>query len=75
MIFRVRFKPGNSVGYFQDFGWYRGMPTDVWFTATREPREKWWTLTAPNFGEEPYGNGSIFVSLRGASGRSQEPGA
>ena len=60
--FYATFKPGNTVRYGQDFGFYRGVPPGVRFQV--EVRGLGWRLTAPGYGQRGnYGNGALHVSL------------
>ena len=64
-IGRIKFKP-NNIAYGQDFSFYRGIPTDVWFSIRRSS-EKQIVLEAPGYGGEPYGNGCLYISVRTVS--------
>jgi hypothetical protein len=60
-MFKAKFKP-NNILYFQDFRYYRGLPTDVLFDVEEESgTHSGWTLRGPGHGGTPYGNGKIFI--------------
>ena len=62
---RVCFKEGNEAGYFQDHGFWTGLPSDIEFYVRpmRVHPKTQVELIAPGYGtRENYGNGSIFVS-------------
>lgn len=57
---KARFETDNNVLYFQDFSYYRGLPSGVEFECT-ETSPGTWQLVAPGYGGKPYGNGKILV--------------
>jgi hypothetical protein len=75
---RIRFPEGNTIQYYQDFGFPRGVPHDVIFTVRKILSDGNANLTAPGYGEQNppghwvdpnegmfdlYGNGAIIVSV------------
>ena len=61
---RIRFPAGNKVGYFQDFTFWREMPShmDFYIVKIKDDSMK---LVAPGYGiKGDYGNGCIFISTK-----------
>jgi hypothetical protein len=65
----MKFPKGNKILYGQDFGWHRGVPSDVDFEVEKingEEGSLMW-LVADGYGRmggDKYGNGSICVYLK-----------
>ena len=55
----VTFAP-NKLAYGQDFGFHRGIPAGIVFVV--EDRGPQCRLSAPGYGDQPYGNGALLVA-------------
>ena len=57
----VTFPIGNNIGYYQDMGFWKNVPSNIKFRITKITNKSF-VLYAAGFGEQGnYGNGSIFV--------------
>lgn len=67
---RIKFKPGNTVRWEQDFSSNEGMPADIWFTILDDSGERfshpnYIRLSAEGYGVRgDYGNGSIYIRIK-----------
>jgi len=62
MIKRYIFAEGNKIGFGQDFSFSEGVPANIEFEEIEEIKSNGMVkLSAPGYGGQPYGNGSIYV--------------
>ena len=60
---RYRFPEDNEVGYWMDWGFWRGLPSDRIFYHRGEVQHERSNLVADGYGaKENYGNGSIYIN-------------
>ncbi len=65
----LRFPEGNNIGYFMDFAFWRGIPSDRDFYIVGDAAHDCLDLVAPGYGVKgDYGNGSIFVDRKDVFG-------
>lgn len=59
---KVRFVKLNTIPYFQDFQWLKGIPSHISFSVDEYTQNGRYKLTAKEYGEtSDYGNGAIYV--------------
>lgn len=66
----MRFPADNKIGFFMDFAYWEGVPSDREFVERESsvPKDGWLALEAPGYGQKgDYGNGSIFVKAEDVS--------
>lgn len=65
----LQFPKENDIGFFMDFAFFRGIPSDrIFYVAGDAPHDSL-NLIAPGYGlRGDYGNGSIFVSRKDVFG-------
>jgi hypothetical protein len=62
---RMRFPEGNRIGFWMDFEYWKGIPSDRDFYIRGEAPHGDLDLVAEGYGvRESYGNGSIFVARK-----------
>ena len=63
---RVEFPSPNGIPYMMDHGYYRGVPSGVWWIE--DVIGEWVSLVRPGYGtKENYGSGSIDIGIKSLS--------